>query len=260
MPKSDSDCNENDLAHNVPFGVHLLWAYRFPPFSLPTPESHCKSLESLHPRRHITEFAGPHKHTFWSLVLINCVMLLSNSLCLMTVDAGFWASEWKTCLGASVHRGPGWSPGLQTPPSPSPPVALQGLPFKNAVCPSLCGPNCMSPNLQGMEELASSEKRLFSICKVVACRLSSGLGEESVFDLFSSLRNVSFPRLFFSLPFLFSFLPFVWKNPLLALKGIPRVLLSVLVCMCIWKMQSPAGFNWTTVSGYDGVNNLELCY
>ena len=123
----------------------------FFPLALPTPESHCKSLQSLHPRRHIAEFAGPHKHTFWSLVLINCVMLLSNSLCLMTVDAGFWASEWKTCLGGSVLRGPGWSPGLQTP---VPPVALQGLPFKNAVRPSLCGPNCASPSLQGMEELA----------------------------------------------------------------------------------------------------------
>lgn len=123
------------------------------PLSLPTPKCQCKALQLLRRRRHIAELAGPHKHTFWSLVLINCVMLLSNSWCLMTVDADFWAGEWKTCLGGSVHRGPGRNAGLQTP---APPVALQGLPFKKAACSSFCGPNWTSPNLQETEELASS--------------------------------------------------------------------------------------------------------
>lgn len=183
-------------------------------------------------------------------------MLLSNSLCLVTVDAGFWASEWKACLGGSVYRGPGCSPGLQTP---VPPVALQGLSFKTAVCPSLWGPNCKSPNLPGMEELASSEKETFQ-ASVKWWHADLVVLEKKV----SLICSVPWEMLVFplvsSLPFLFSFLPFVWKNPLLALKGIPRVLLSVLVCMCIWKIRSPAGFNWTNVRGYVGVNSLDLCY
>lgn len=57
--------NENYLDRKVPFGVHSFvnrWIFFL---STPNPaNSHCESLQLLHPLRHIAKFAGPHKHTF----------------------------------------------------------------------------------------------------------------------------------------------------------------------------------------------------
>lgn len=138
----------------------------FPP-PPPTPQLQTASLSlfSCFTLWSTLQFAGPHKHTFWGLVLINCVMLLSNSLCLMTADADFWASEWKTCLGGSGrHRGPGRRPGLHTP---APPVAWRSLHFY-WMCPTFADLIVRLPSFKGQTELASSLKRLFSILQRAA--------------------------------------------------------------------------------------------
>lgn len=171
-----------------------VWLVPAPP---PAPRSPPAAPQLLHPRRRIAKFAAPHKHTFWGLVLINCVMLLSNTLCLMTVDADSWNGKHVWDRPGGRPWGPGGRPGLQRAPSPLP----AGASVLPSPCPAPADPIVLPPPLRDGTSL-KRRFRIHSVGGMVVVAGLSGLWEYSAFDLLSSFRNVGFSHLFsFFLPF-----------------------------------------------------------